>query len=597
MKILRATLVLALLFALPVSSALAMPTRDSMVEFVLDTIFWGEDSGNVYLKDSYGAVGIGTAIPLSKLHVKSGPGLGTASRVEADGDSTIILVSDSDGDFGGRYMSQFLMSEEEGNLYFRTGDPIQVRMTITQDGYIGVGTTSPGEKLDVNGDIIASGTICDSTGCIGGGGGDLTGSGTTGYITKWTGATNLGNSSVIFDSGSKIGIGTESPDYKLDVSGNLRVDSKLIGPDDTALTLQAADGRAIIFNTDGAVERMRITNDGKVGIKTDSPEAPLHVEASNSSDQGVLYVRNTREEDPVRGIYSEVNSAGSNSIGVFGISSHPEPDPLGGTFGVLGRVSRIRGTGGHSSAGIFGDAVGPDSDGDGLPGPFDSLAMGVQGETWSTNASAAGGKFIAAQGSGEAKALIAFAESPDSTGLQIIGRGRLIEARKCIDAGDGPCSGSDVVFKVTNAGNVQADGSYTSPATDLAEYVPIWGLAEPGDVIMIDVRAPNRFKKSDTAGSTLVAGIVSTKPGVILGLGVGELPDQMVALALAGRVPVKVSNENGQIQVGDWLIAASKPGYAMKCIDKTQCIGQVIGKALEPMNKKNGLIEALVTLH
>ncbi|MFH1360726.1 MAG: hypothetical protein ABIJ41_06785 [Candidatus Omnitrophota bacterium] len=35
---------------------------------------------------------------------------------------------------------------------------------------VGIGTTTPAEALDVNGNIIASGTICDSTGCIGGGG-------------------------------------------------------------------------------------------------------------------------------------------------------------------------------------------------------------------------------------------------------------------------------------------------------------------------------------------------------------------------------------------------------------------------------------------
>ena len=36
------------------------------------------------------------------------------------------------------------------------------------------------------------------------------------------------------------------------------------------------------------------------------------------------------------------------------------------------------------------------------------------------------------------------------------------------------------------------------------------------------------------------------------------------AVALAGRVPVKVTDENGPIQKGDLLTTSGKPGYAMR---------------------------------
>ena len=51
--------------------------------------------------------------------------------------------------------------------------------------------------------------------------GAITGSGTTNYLSKWTSSTALGNS-LVFDNGTNVGIGTTSPAYKLDVSGDIR---------------------------------------------------------------------------------------------------------------------------------------------------------------------------------------------------------------------------------------------------------------------------------------------------------------------------------------------------------------------------------------
>jgi hypothetical protein len=40
------------------------------------------------------------------------------------------------------------------------------RMVVDQDGNIGIGTTSPAQKLDVAGSVRVSGTVCDANGCI-----------------------------------------------------------------------------------------------------------------------------------------------------------------------------------------------------------------------------------------------------------------------------------------------------------------------------------------------------------------------------------------------------------------------------------------------
>lgn len=49
-------------------------------------------------------------------------------------------------------------------------------------------------------------------------------SGTTNYLAKFTAATTIGNSQ-IFDTGTNVGIGTASPGYKLDVVGDINIDS------------------------------------------------------------------------------------------------------------------------------------------------------------------------------------------------------------------------------------------------------------------------------------------------------------------------------------------------------------------------------------
>jgi hypothetical protein len=90
--------------------------------------------------------------------------------------------------------------------------------------------------------------------------------------------------------------------------------------------------------------------------------------------------------------------------------------------------------------------------------------------------------------------------------------------------------------------------------------------------------------KSTGKYESKVMGVVSTKPGITLTD--WSIPsderEYMRAIALVGRVPVKVSTENGPIKKGDYLVSASKPGYAMNACGEKYCeSGMVIGMALE----------------
>ena len=91
-------------------------------------------------------------------------------------------------------------------------------------------------------------------------------------------------------------------------------------------------------------------------------------------------------------------------------------------------------------------------------------------------------------------------------------------------------------------------------------------------------------------------GIVATHPGMMIGwsdFSQDVLPGQ-VPVALSGRVPVKISLENGPIRPGDLLAASpTRPGYAMRASRS----GWVVGVALEASRGGLDMILCYVNPH
>jgi hypothetical protein len=174
-----------------------------------------------------------------------------------------------------------------------------------------------------------------------------------------------------------------------------------------------------------------------------------------------------------------------------------------------------------------------------------------------------------------------------------------------------PASGSPqtTVLQISAAGAITfADNSTQSTAWtgvlcggDYAEEVNVSGERknyEPGDVLVIGTESGSDVLKSAEPYSTLVAGIYSTKPGVV---GRRQTTDAKtsateVPMAMVGIVPTKVSAENGAIKRGDLLVTSSTLGYAMKGTDRSRMPGAVVGKALGSLDSGTGVIEVLVTL-
>jgi hypothetical protein len=112
-----------------------------------------------------------------------------------------------------------------------------------------------------------------------------------------------------------------------------------------------------------------------------------------------------------------------------------------------------------------------------------------------------------------------------------------------------------------------------SGGADLAEHYYSSEALVPGQVVQLDTTQKSWVKLSNAPYQANVLGVVSTAPGITL----GEQTGQGYPIGLVGRVPVKVTDENGPIRVGDYLTSSSTPGYAMRAT----YAGPVIGQALE----------------
>ncbi|MEX0986488.1 MAG: hypothetical protein WD052_03340 [Bacteroidales bacterium] len=176
--------------------------------------------------------------------------------------------------------------------------------------------------------------------------------------------------------------------------------------------------------------------------------------------------------------------------------------------------------------------------------------------------------------------------------------------------------------EVANYRGLYAD-TRAGASIDVAEYIyDTHGNTEAGDVLVADPGVKESVILSGNAYQSSVVGIVSTKPHMVMGMELvidevtgSSLPGvQATRLALTGRVPCKVTDENGPVKPGDLLTTSSTPGHAMKWtpLDVNQAKDfeelkkileenemrrhAVIGKALEEHKGGTGKIMVLVSL-
>ncbi len=260
----------------------------------------------------------------------------------------------------------------------------------------------------------------------------------------------------------------------------------------------------------------------------------------------------------------------------------------GTNIGVYGRSDSVNGQGvwGYATKGGWG-VYGLSTSGTGVRGMATSTS---QGHGVYAHGMAPGGDGAALYALNSHTtggiALWGKASSNDSTLVleQKAGTGDLVRAFQT-DPGN-------LRFRVQVNGTVWADGSFNPGGADFAEMLPAAAGLEPGDVLVIG--ADGKLVLSGKPYATNVAGVYSTKPGLLGGAGDDADLTGKVPLAIIGVAPVKVCAENGAILPGDLLVTSSLAGHAMKAAEIKP--GTILGKALGELESGEGVIDILVTL-
>jgi hypothetical protein len=252
----------------------------------------GVNANNLNIDLSNNNVGIGTSSPSEKLEVT---GYAKASTGFRAGNYTILSENGNETS---------LSNSAYYPMFFKTNN--SVRMTISNAGSVGIGTTSPSEKLHVVGDlkiqtnadagVIHFGDTSDETKIVGYDSSDSN--------TRFDFFTSGSKKLTILDSGN-VGIGTDSPSANLEIGSDgagektLKIHSdtansyfeieslgniaRLKATNNTNLMLRSDGGGGYITNWTNGAERMRITSAGNVGIGINNPAYVLDTHSGTTN--------------------------------------------------------------------------------------------------------------------------------------------------------------------------------------------------------------------------------------------------------------------------------------------------------------------------
>jgi len=301
-----------------------IPTAGSSTGARLDI---GVNGANISLVNG-GNVGIGTTAPTSLLHIAGSPPATSGSMMNirdnaANGSNTSFSGIFFNSSPGTDYSIGKLSSGADGFFQIRNGNNGTGYLTINNSGNVGIGTTSPSEKLHITESTSNSYATFRLEGSNRGGIIDMyqgaypvsryltDQSGNIGIYTSGAfGSTTL-TEKVSITTGGNVGIGTTSPSYKLDVNGTGRfsvVRSNYYdipsgtGFNSFQMGADTSAGGWYVYNLTTGTYSLTVANSGNVGIGTTSPGYKLDVSGTIRATGDVIAYSDARVKENVKTI-------------------------------------------------------------------------------------------------------------------------------------------------------------------------------------------------------------------------------------------------------------------------------------------------------
>jgi hypothetical protein len=399
-----------------------------------------------------------------------------------------------------------------------------------------------------------------------------------GGATAWT----VSGANIYNANSGNVGIGTNNPTQKLQVSGGMLVDSSTgslrIGYPASAnqwyfSTIGGGADLQLWENAANAI-RMFFEAGGNIGVGTNDPAYLFDVLGDRNAR--LMNITNTNTGGSADGLYITVSGStgwglnstanGSDGIAVRGVASGA--NAWAGFF--LGR--------GHFSGNV---GIGTSN--------LMTARLNVAVDSTTTNAT------LRLHETAADFARLEFTNTNTARKWHIAG---LIGSAQADDRLNFWNSAAGDIMSIRGDGTVAVRVLEITGA-DLAEKFPTTDTVEAGTVMEIDPENPGHLRKAQGAYSKRVVGVVAGANGLSKGIVLGNLEgsERHAPIAMSGRVWVYADATERAIEPGDFLTTAEKPGYAMAADDLTKAQGAIIGKAMTRLEKgTTGMVLVLVNL-